>query len=375
MMAVMRRGGEVRRAADRVLSPMFAGLAGSLTGELDAVVAGRLLLLGAGAAVLVSAPLLHPDGRGWTALVVVSAIMLGVLALSVVMDWSRRHPRATLVFPAMVCVALISLSVARPGLVAPLTGVLTLCFAYVGLTQPPGTSIWAMSPAAVTFVTANGGLSPAITVRLVISILVWVLLAELLSRITRRQTTLTIALRSAAHTDVLTGVANRRDLQTRMSLALPGDTVIICDLDLFKELNDTRGHDAGDHVLADFGALLRVGLRERDYCARYGGEEFLLLLPATTTAQAYAVLERLHQNWSTLQPGVTFSAGIATCHTERTTLATLSAADRALYRAKAAGRNTDRAESESVAAGHDRGGAPGFDLLLHPADLHAPTGS
>lgn len=205
--------------------------------------------------------------------------MLGLLALSGVMDWSRRHVRATLVFPALVCLALIGISVARPGLVAPLTGVLTLCFAYIGLTQPPATSILAMCPAAVTFVIANGGLSPAITVRLVINILVWVLLAELLARITLRQTTLTSALRSAAHTDVLTGVANRRDLQTRMSSALPGDTVIICDLDLFKVLNDTLGHNAGDLVLADFGALLRVGLRERDYCARYGGEEFLLLFP------------------------------------------------------------------------------------------------
>jgi diguanylate cyclase (GGDEF)-like protein len=335
---------EFRRAADHGLMPPLMRLDKSVAHELDAAVTGRLLLAAAGVATTVAAPLLQPDARGWLVLVATGASMIVLLALSAIVPWSRLPARATMAFPVAVCVALVAMGTGAPGLIAPLTGLLTLCFAYLGLTQAPGTSVLALPVAATTFILTNGGLTRATTVRLLLACFVWVLLAELLARLTTRQRALSVALLSAAHTDALTGLANRRDLDIHMSLAVAGDLIVLCDLDNFKALNDSLGHYAGDRVLAEFGSMLRAGLRAQDYCARYGGEEFFLLLPRTTLPEAEAVLSRLHATWSTLQPTETFSAGIAVCRVDRAHTVTLTKADQALYAAKDAGRNTDRTE-------------------------------
>jgi diguanylate cyclase len=140
-------------------------------------------------------------------------------------------------------------------------------------------------------------------------------------------------------------VANRRDLALRLATAEPGDALVLCDLDHFKQLNDTKGHHVGDKVLAEFGALLRASLRGRDYCARYGGEEFVLILPGTAVDQALVTLARMHEHWAVLRPDTTFSAGVASCTVHRGHTETLAAADAALYTAKKAGRNCDRTEA------------------------------
>lgn len=326
-------------------------MGGSLADEPDAVAGGRLLLVCAGVATVGSAPLLGPDGRSWIALLMVSAAMTAVLLVSLVVPWSRLPARATLLFPGSIFCALAAISIDAPGLIAPLTGLLTLCFAYLGLTQPPGTSMLALPAAVPTYLIVNGSWTVAIAVRLMIAVFVWVLLAELLARLTSRQATLTAALRRAAHIDALTGVPNRRDLEIRMTLASPGDTLVMCDLDNFKALNDTLGHHTGDRVLTEFGALLRTALRAPDYCARYGGEEFFLLLAHTDQLGAQTVLARLHRRWDAMRPAVTFSAGFALCRADRTHLVTLAAADQALYEAKLAGRNTDRAEPAAASTG------------------------
>ncbi len=188
-----------------------------------------------------------------------------------------------------------------------------LCFAYTGLTQPARTSLALVPPAAAAYVAAMGGWSTALGVRLLIVTSVWVLLSQLLAALTSRQQALAEALRTAALTDPLTGLANRRDLQLRLAELAPGDTVALLDLDHFKQLNDTLGHAAGDRVLAEFGLLLRAGLRDSDYSARYGGEEFTVLLPRTPIGQAQAALTRLRARWQVLHPDVTFSAGLVTC--------------------------------------------------------------
>jgi diguanylate cyclase (GGDEF)-like protein len=125
---------------------------------------------------------------------------------------------------------------------------------------------------------------------------------------------------------------------------------VICDLDHFKRLNDTQGHAAGDRVLAEFGMVLHSCLREQDYAARYGGEEFALLLPATGISQAAATLARLRQCWSLLQPGVTFSAGLASFGPNQSAAEVLAIADQALYAAKAAGRNRDHTPDGRIGA-------------------------
>lgn len=143
-------------------------------------------------------------------------------------------------------------------------------------------------------------------------------------------------LAASASTDPLTGLLNRRMLDRALGRLGDDETVIIIDLDHFKQVNDERGHGAGDDVLRAFGAVLRDNLRERDLVGRYGGEEFVLVI--APPSQAEAVLERLRDEWIANRPQpVTFSAGIAGFAGDATS--TLRAADQALYRAKDAGRD------------------------------------
>jgi diguanylate cyclase len=330
-----RRRGVLRRLVDRSLA------------DANPVALGRVLLLATALIVTCTVPMLDPDpDASVQVLLVVGALLIPAVLLSRLVPWQRLGRRATLAFPVVVCVALVVLGAQDNAIYAPLTGLLSLCFAYVGLTQPPRTALIGLPVAAATFVFVNGEWSVPVIIRLTIGLWVWAILGEVLSRFTARQASLSEALRVAAHTDALTGVANRRDFELRLAVAAPGDTIVICDLDHFKQLNDSRGHRAGDLVLADFGSLLRATLRGCDFAARYGGEEFVLILPATGVGAAETTLARMREHWAVLQPSVTFSAGFATCLPSRSHAETLAVADRALYAAKTAGR--DRAVSEAA---------------------------
>jgi diguanylate cyclase (GGDEF)-like protein len=151
----------------------------------------------------------------------------------------------------------------------------------------------------------------------------------------------------ASH-DPLTGVRNRRDLRAAIDAfaAEPeGVSILICDLDHFKAINDKYGHDLGDQLLQRFGAILREHSREDDIPARIGGEEFCLVLARTGRREAFGIAERLRRAteiaMGELVPGgLTVSIGAASCVPPVGSAATLMAcADEALYAAKAAGRN------------------------------------
>jgi two-component system cell cycle response regulator len=130
-------------------------------------------------------------------------------------------------------------------------------------------------------------------------------------------------------------------------------TVILCDIDHFKEVNDKHGHLAGDAVLREGASVLRRCLRTTDILGRYGGEEFLAVLPQVDLEAGQKAAERLRQgleaHWATVQSGenvrITGSFGVAS-RDELTPPATVdllvSLADRRLYEAKAAGRNLVR---------------------------------
>jgi diguanylate cyclase (GGDEF)-like protein len=154
--------------------------------------------------------------------------------------------------------------------------------------------------------------------------------------------------------DPLTGLANRgailSDLQTRFSLSRRHDrplSLIMCDLDYFKAVNDTHGHGAGDMVLAAFGETVRKILRITDMAGRIGGEEFLLVLPESERHGAALLAERLRseieKNYIPLQDGtiaVTCSFGVAECRaTDLDAGALMGRVDLALYSAKRTGRN------------------------------------
>jgi diguanylate cyclase (GGDEF)-like protein len=146
----------------------------------------------------------------------------------------------------------------------------------------------------------------------------------------------------SATVDPLTRMNNRRVAMAVLGGLRPGDAVVLLDLDHFKALNDTCGHEAGDDVLRAFGETLTAVVRSTDTAVRYGGEEFVLLLPRTTVDAAVDVVRRIRSRWEQVRPyPTTFSAGVAVVTVEGGRAA-LKLADGAMYVAKAHGR--DRVE-------------------------------
>ena len=159
-----------------------------------------------------------------------------------------------------------------------------------------------------------------------------------------------------AITDALTGLNNRRYMEMHLAslveqAAARGKpiAVLIMDIDYFKAVNDSHGHDAGDEVLREFSLRIRKSIRNIDLACRYGGEEFVIVMPETDIAVATMVAERIRRRIATepfaIQQGarkleVTISIGIAAIGApDDTAAAILKRADTALYRAKRDGRN------------------------------------
>lgn len=155
----------------------------------------------------------------------------------------------------------------------------------------------------------------------------------------------------AALTDRLTGLRNRRHAERLLEHLLPGDVVVLADLDHFKSVNDRHGHQGGDDALKAFAGHLRSALRDSDLVCRYGGEEFLIVLPGASLEAATTGVERLMARWRAAEPVTTFSAGIARHVASRQPSDTLAAADAALYAAKRSGR--DRACTEADMHDHE----------------------
>ena len=158
-----------------------------------------------------------------------------------------------------------------------------------------------------------------------------------------------------SQTDALTDIPNRRSLEEKLDEMWAHSqrlheplSVVMCDIDKFKSVNDTYGHQVGDIVLKDFANLLKDAVREIDRIGRYGGEEFLLLLPGTPLDSAVTFAERLREvakeHKFSFEGGTlsrTMSCGVAAWpHPEiRDQDALLKAADDALYVAKESGRD------------------------------------
>jgi two-component system cell cycle response regulator len=159
-----------------------------------------------------------------------------------------------------------------------------------------------------------------------------------------------------AITDQLTGLHNRRYMARHLDNLIAGAkkaerplAFVIMDIDHFKSVNDTYGHDIGDEVLKEFAGRISANVRGIDLACRYGGEEFVVVMPDTDVAFAYAIAERLRQTVEanpvkiSRAPGtlnVTISIGIAKMEGADDTAETLlHRADQALYRAKRSGRN------------------------------------
>jgi two-component system, cell cycle response regulator len=159
-------------------------------------------------------------------------------------------------------------------------------------------------------------------------------------------------LRSQASRDSLTGALGRRALEQAVQTEFDAESqfaVLFVDIDHFKSVNDTYGHQIGDEVLRRVAHSLQQGRRANDVCGRYGGEEFVLVLRRVAAAHALTAAERLRQAVQNLSffecdgpSGVTVSIGVAAfdpAHPDETSYSLLRRADAALYLAKREGRN------------------------------------
>jgi diguanylate cyclase (GGDEF)-like protein len=175
-----------------------------------------------------------------------------------------------------------------------------------------------------------------------------------------------VLLEQESITDPVTGMYNRRYLDRRLEEEVARGrrsgiplSILLLDIDHFKRINDTYGHQVGDQVLNNLGKLIRTVIRGFDVAARYGGEELLVIAPNTTTSSAVALAERLREQVEIHALGsepyrmqeirITVSIGVASLDSEIADYQHLVAnADQALYRAKQEGRN--RVSTYSIGA-------------------------
>ena len=311
--------------------------------------------------------------RVWTA-----CSVLGLIAVyaAIRSGWSRRFkdPALTLaqiLYAITCCVAAFVIAGPARGVTLPILAII-LMFGIFGLTtrQMLGVLVYSL----VAFGVASGVVAardepdyPTVVAAAYVGMVVVVLLSStfLTTRVQstrehlrRQKAELAQALeqiRQLATHDDLTGLLNRRAMLDRMQLEQrrslrSGSPLLIAQLDIdhFKAVNDTHGHAAGDLVLQSFADTVRRNVRDTDVLARWGGEEFVLLLCDTPASDAVTLMERLRQAVQAMQVPVaqggqpitvTVSIGLAR-HTPADPLAgTLERADRALYAAKAGGRN------------------------------------
>ena len=182
------------------------------------------------------------------------------------------------------------------------------------------------------------------------------MMGHLLARVIRHSMARQRQLRAAqedALTDTLTRIANRRCLEMELDRRFADFrrhksplSLTMLDVDYFKRVNDTWGHDAGDQVLRALATTLTDETRETDLVARYGGEEFVIVMPATPSSEACGVVETVRSaigrlRWPNVDStlSVTISGGLAEAHEDDDPEQLLRRADRALYAAKANGRD------------------------------------
>lgn len=187
-------------------------------------------------------------------------------------------------------------------------------------------------------------------------------------------------LKAQASRDPLTGIANRRELETQAAKLLeefraagptPSEdkrfSVIFADIDHFKSLNDTHGHGFGDRVLIEFAATLDAETFNGEFVARYGGEEFVVLVPERTLEETAELAERLRQTVTRIrvdqEPNVTItcSFGVAALRDSDSIETLFHRADEALFAAKRGGRNRVELAAAKVVE-NDRSKKPVYEL-------------
>lgn len=311
----------------------------------------------------------YVDPYNWTiALWIRSAGALLILASGLLQRLSGRVEWAPILsklrFTAGVLAVAGALAVLQQGFLVGVAGLVSVLLSgpYIALDRRDLLAMNAVPLAGIALIMWIAGLDSFTVVNasifIVLSVLVSLMLARVFEATNRRAFALEQELTHEARTDALTGLRNRRALEEaadtelkRLARAGSRLAVIVCDIDHFKEINDRFGHDTGDRVIRAVGEALATVARTTDALGRWGGEEFLAILPDTDPREAAVLAERMRSFVEgaemPLPDGghVTLSFGVAGLEAEGVpdTAARwdhlLREADRAMYRAKAAGRN------------------------------------
>lgn len=275
-------------------------------------------------------------------------------------DWAPAL--AKIRFAASIIAVTASLAVVNEGFVVGLGGLVAVFFAgpYIAIDRRDYLKLNIVPFAVVAAVMWAKDLDRFTVINawcfLGLSLAVGLLLTRVFEASNRRAFALEEALSREARTDALTGISNRRALDERGLYELRRSTrsgkktsVILLDIDHFKQINDGYGHTVGDRVIQAVAHMLSTSLRSTDHIGRWGGEEFLVILPETDASEAALLAERMRSAIAILpilkQPVIkaTISLGLASTTsqgvTEEAWSELVKAADAALHRAKDEGRN------------------------------------
>lgn len=278
-----------------------------------------------------------------------------------------RDQRGTLVFyvwSAATTAVIGCLALLDGGASSPLTWLFVLTLTYAGLAYPPiGVALMGslmvatyLAIALATLDSPGNIVVPAAVLTVYTAMIAWS--SHNQWDMAEQRELLAQHLATLASTDELTFCQNRRAFHHRLNVVLTRAneqrpvSLCVLDLDGFKQVNDTRGHAAGDRVLVAVARALLAASRETDSVGRLGGDEFSVLLPDTTAASATAAGRRLLDSITAAvaSDGVSASIGIATTSTPITADALVAAADQLMYEAKALGGNQIRTEQNRTPA-------------------------
>jgi len=301
--------------------------------------------------------LIDPANATLTFALRIALVGLGGLAYWTV-RWWRPHIRTALIYLSHTSAAIVAAALLENGLMYQIGGIACSVFPLSIITlRLRHLLALAAVPLALLAILAALSMPPALFANAVAVYLVALVVTCLLMKANRisRETAYLLEQRLAdiAHHDALTGLYNRghltelaeRELELARRHARPL-AVAMLDIDHFKAVNDTWGHDIGDDVIRALANACRANMRRIDHIGRVGGEEFVCIMPESTSADALACAERLRQHIAQLQVptpsgsiSFTVSIGVAVLDGQADWHALLKDADTALYRAKETGRN------------------------------------
>lgn len=327
-----------------------------------------------GATLLLFAPM-----YGWWTLVLFALSALNTQTVDrriARSSFPERHVALSIVWSQLILAVAVALSggpksPAMPWLVVP------TAFAATRFRREVVTA--AVASAIVMLLAATFIVAPAETIAHPASLVVSIALLVSITAVVAALSGAEVEQRTESVLDPLTGLLNRAALSRRFEeleqqARMTGDvlSLLVCDVDRFKAVNDTYGHDRGDAVLRGVAYEMRKQLRSFELIYRLGGEEFVLVLPGADDGEARQIAERLRDSFHTARPGglaVTVSIGVASASGEQVAFDSLfKDADRALYVAKANGRDRVVSAADVEARDAESQGSESLDV---PAGLPA----